>query len=607
MLEGRESLLSCEPHENQGDFRRKSPGGRARRVFQRPVRWLAGLLSALGLGLVGGCASAPETLPAASTAANLQMVATAHPLATQAGLRILAEGGTAVDAAIAAQMVLGLVEPQSSGLGGGLLMLHWDQKNQRLRTIDGLAAAPARTTASLRTDVDGNLLPSEPTQRGGRSVGVPGALPALMLAHERHGRLAWPALVEPARRLASEGFAMPPYLHSVLSSPEASRELRQNFSLYFGTDGRPLPAGSLIKHPAYADTMSYIATQGPWAWWQRHAANGFAKTAQQGFKPSLMTPEDVQAYRPVEREPVCAPFLAYRVCTAPPPSFGGIAALQILQMVQARADGRFDFQDPAFLHVYAEAGKLAQADRRLHVGDPDHVSVPTQALVASPYAAERARLIDAVRARPSPAAGQPATHKATQGLVPDDAPTFAQTSQLAVADRHGNVVSLTTTNNLNFGARLAFDGVVLNNAMTNFSAAPRPGETLANQMAPHKRPVTSMAPTIAFDASGRPMLAGGSAGGGPIVDYVAASLIDMLANGSTPAQAVGRPHLTTASPGRVQLEAGRGLESLGAALSTFGHAVETTSLPSGQAYIRRTDQGWTGAADPRRDGQARSQ
>jgi len=535
------------------------------------------------------------------------MVATAHPLATQAGLRILAEGGTAVDAAIAAQMVLGLVEPQSSGLGGGLLMLHWDEKNKRLRVIDGLAAAPERTTASLRTDVDGSLLPSEPTQRGGRSVGVPGALPALMLAHERHGRLAWPALVEPARRLASEGFPMPPYLHGVLSSPEASRGLRQDFSLYFGTDGRPLPVGSLITHPAYAHTMRHIATHGPGAWWQHHAANGFTQAAQGGFKPSLMSPEDVKAYRPVEREPVCAPFLAYRVCTAPPPSFGGIAVLQILQMVQARAGGPFDFQDPAFLHVYAEAGKLAQADRRLHVGDPDHVSVPTQALVASPYAAERARLIDAMRARSSPAAGQPGTHRAAQGLVPDEAPTFAQTSQLAVADRQGNVVSLSTTNNLNFGARLVFDGVVLNNAMTNFSAAPQPGETLANQMAPRKRPVTSMAPTIAFDASGRPMLAGGSAGGGPIVDYVAASLIDMLANGRTPAQAVGRPHLTTATPGRVQLETGRGLESLGAALSTFGHAVETTGLPSGQAYIRRTDQGWTGAADPRRDGQARGQ
>jgi len=529
------------------------------------------------------------------------MVATAHPLATRAGLQLLAQGGTALDAAIAAQLVLGLVEPQSSGLGGGLLMLHWDQANKRLSSIDGLATAPSRTTASLRTDVDGTLLPSEPSQRGGRSVGVPGALPALMLAHERHGRLAWPALVEPALRLAREGFPMPPYLHNVLSSAEAGRELREDFGLYFGPDGRPLPVGSMIRHPAYAATMDHIASHGPRVWWQLHAAKGIVQAAQKGFKPSLMTSEDVQAYRAVEREPICAPFLAYRVCTAPPPSFGGIAVLQILQMVQAGAENRFDFQSPAFLHLYVEAGKLAQADRRLHVGDPDHGRVPTAAMISGDYLRQRALQISPSRANPNPTAGRPQVMP--QSAV-DEGPTHAQTSQLAVADRQGNVVSLTTTNNLNFGARLAFEGVVLNNALTNFSAAPRQGETLANQMAPLKRPITSMAPTIAFDSSGRPMLAGGSAGGGPIVDYVAASLIDMLANGRTPEQAVARPHITTATPGRIQWEVGRGLEQVAAGLGTFGHAVEAASLPSGQAYIKRTAQGWVGASDPRRDGKA---
>ena len=568
------------------------------------LRLASGVMSGLCLGLVGGCASEPGPQPAATAKASPQMVATAHPLATQAGLRILVRGGTAVDAAIAAQLVLGLVEPQSSGLGGGLLMLHWDQANQHLSAIDGLAAAPRRTTASLRTDVDGSLLPSEPSQRGGRSVGVPGALPALMLAHERHGRLAWPALVEPAERLAREGFSMPPYLHSVLSSPEAGRELRQDFGLYFGPDGRPLPVGSVIRHPAYAATMAYIASHGPRAWWQHHAANGFVEAAQRGFKPSLMTPEDVQSYRAVEREAICAPFLVYRVCTAPPPSFGGIAVLQILQMVQARAQNRFDFQDPAFLHLYVEAGKLAQADRRLHVGDPDHVRVPTAAMTSEDYLRQRGLQISPSKAQPNPTAGrlQALAHPGA-----DESPTHAQTSQLAVADLQGNVVSLTTTNNLNFGARLAFEGVVLNNAMTNFSAAPRSGETLANQMAPLKRPVTSMAPTIAFGSNGRPLLAGGAAGGGPIVDYVAASLIDMLANGRTPEQAVARPHVTTATPGRVQWESGRGLELMAASLGTLGHEVEPASLPSGQAYIRRTAQGWMGASDPRRDGLALGQ
>lgn len=566
--------------------------------------------------LLTGCVADPAALKnprshegtraqASGTAAGPVAVATAHPLATQAGIQILADGGTAVDAAIAAQLVLGLVEPQSSGLGGGLLMLHWDQARQQLSAIDGLAAAPRRTTASLRTDVDGSLLPSEPSQRGGRSVGVPGALPALMLAHDKHGRLGWPALVEPARRLAQEGFPLPPYLHSVISSPEASRELRQSFSLYFSSDGRPLPVGSPIRHPAYAQTMEKLARLGPKAWWEQHAAGGFAQAAQGGFKPSMMTPEDVRGYRAVEREAICAPFLTYRVCTAPPPSFGGIAVLQILQMVQARAMNRFDFQDPGFLHLYLEASKLAQADRRLHVGDPAHTSVPTTQLISRDYLAERAKLISLERALQNPAAGRPGP--ITPSGMDADSPHQAQTSQLAVADRHGNVLSLTTTNNLNFGARLSFEGVVLNNAMTNFSGAPRRGETLANQMAPLKRPVTSMAPTIAFDMRGLPILAGGSAGGGPIVDYVAASLIDMLARDRSPSQAVARAHLTTATPGRVQWESGRGLESKAAQLDAMGHLTEAATLPSGQAYIRRTPLGWTGASDPRRDGQAQTE
>lgn len=597
--------------------------------------WCASLLAGCAWGPVGPPGGTPQA-EAVGPARPMeqpgqQMVATAHPLATDAGLQMLAQGGSAVDAAIAAQMVLGLVEPQSSGLGGGLLMLHWDEANKRLSAIDGLAAAPARTTPSLRTDVDGRLLPSEPSQRGGRTVGVPGALPALMLAHQRHGRLTWHQLVEPARVLAERGFALPPYLHAVLAPPEAARELRHAFGLYFDAQGHPLPVGTLIRHPAYAQTLQQIAQHGPGAWLAGRGTAGLLDAARQGFKPSLLTAADIADYRAMVREPVCAPFLAYQVCTAPPPSFGGVAVLQILQMVQTRAQGRFDFEDPAFLHLVAEAGKLAQADRRLHVGDPDHVHVPTPELVSPAYVRQRAGLIDLSRATAAPSAGQPrAVAPAPSSrplsfrpasdvspvspaasmparLVADAGPTHAQTSQLAVADRTGNVVSMTTTNNLNFGARLSFDGVVLNNAMTNFSTAPRPGERLANQMAPRKRPVTSMAPTIAFDVSGRPMLAGGAAGGGPIVDYVAGSVIDMLANGRMPAQALARAHVTTATPGRLQLEQGRGLDGKAAWLVRQGHAVEQVNLPSGQAFIRYTTGGWQGAADPRRDGQARGE
>lgn len=613
--------LRLERHQ-QEDFRLEHPSGTASRVFLWGARWTVGALFVLGLDLPGTCAYATEHGTAGSSGASPHTVVTAHPQATDAGLQMLEQGGSAVDAAIAAQLMLGLVEPQSSGLGGGLLMLHWDQAHRRLSVIDGLAAAPGRTTASLRTEIDGSLLPAEPSQRGGRAVGVPGALSALALAHQRHGRLPWSSLVRPAAELAERGFPLPPYLHAVLAQPGAARDLRSTFALYFDAQGQPLPVGTLIRHPAYATTMRAIGRTGPQAWWADRGTRGLLEAARQGFRPSLMTGEDVSAYRAVEREAVCAPFLAYRVCTAPPPSFGGIAVLQILQMVQTRAQGQFDFEDPSFLHLFAEAGKLAQADRRLHVGDPDHVPVPTRELVSGTYARQRAQLIDPARAARQPAAGQPGVRRGQAPdeiggptaapaslhspgrLVPDEGPNLAQTSQVAVVDRWGHVAAMTTTNNLNFGARLAFDGVVLNNALTNFSAAPQPGERLANQMAPRKRPVTSMAPTIVFDAQGQPMLAGGSAGGGAIVDYVAASLIDMLAGGRTPAQAVARAHVSTATPGTLQVELGRGLDAQAAALSERGHAVEWATLPSGQAYIRRIGGGWVGAADSRRDGAA---
>jgi len=574
----------------------------------------AALVPALlaALALLGGCTVArapappsppsPPTQGAAGAAGAAQMAATAHPLATRAALAMLERGGSAVDATVAAQMVLGLVESQSSGVGGGTFVLMWDEQARRLSALDGLAAAPARVTASLRTDTDGRLLPSEPSQRGGRTVGVPGTLAVLAEAHRRAGRLPWSVLVEPAIEAAEQGFPMPRYMHSILALADDQAARAQMAPMYFDAAGRLLPVGARVLNPAYARTLRRLAAGGPDAFLADGAAARLVAAAQGGFRASLMTEADLQAYRPVEREPVCAPFLAYRVCTMSPPSFGGLAVLQTLQMVQARAGTRHDFSDPAYVHLYAEAGKLAQADRRLWVGDPDFVSVPTAALAAPGYARERAQLIDPARAHPSPAAGQPAPRVA--GLVPDGGSTTGETSQIVVADRQGNVVSVTTTNNLNFGARLMVDGFVLNNAMTNFSAAPRAGETLANQMAPRKRPVTSMAPTIVFDAQGRPVLAGGAAGGGPIVDYVATALIEMLANGRSPAQTLGLGHVSVALPGKVQLEAGTPAAALAPALAARGHDVEQVALNSGAAFIRLGPAGWTGAADPRRDGVA---
>ena len=543
-------------------------------------------------------------MPAVSALPASQIAATAHPLATRAALRMLERGGTAVDAALAAQMVLGLVEPHASGPGGGTFILMWDATARRLVALDGLARAPARATASLRTDTDGSLLPAEPAQRGGRTVGVPGTMAAFAEAHRQAGRLPWAELFAPAIEAAEQGFAMPPYLHAVLSNRDTAAAMAALQPAWFDAAGRPRAVGERLTNLAYGATMRRLAAGGPAAFLADGAATRLVAAAQGGFRPSLMTEADLHAYRPVVREPLCAPFLSYRVCTMAPPSFGGLTVLQTLQMLEVRTGGRFDLDDPQVAHLYAEASRLAMADRRLHVGDPDFVPVPAAALASPGYVRERAALIDPARARPSPAAGQPS--QAVPALVPDvDNPSHAQTSQLVVADGQGHVVTVTTTNNLNFGARLFADGFVLNNALTNFSAAPRPGERLANQMAPGKRPVTSMAPTIVFDARGEPVVAGGSAGGGPIVDYVARALVEMLAQGRTPAQALARGHQSLTLGGTVQLEAGtRTAATLAGPLRARGHTVEEATLLSGAAFIRRGASGWEGAADPRRDGVA---
>jgi gamma-glutamyltranspeptidase/glutathione hydrolase len=568
-------------------------------VFLLVPLWLGGCATAPVPGPVAAPVAAPVQAPVAAT----QMAATAHPLATRAALRMLERGGSAVDAALAAQMVLGLVEPHASGPGGGSFVLMWDAAARRLSSLDGLAAAPSQATASLRTDTDGQLLPSDPVQRGGRSVGVPGTVAVFAQAHGRAGRLPWRELFEPAIEAAEQGFGMPRYLHAVLSQPEARPALARLLPAYFDAQGQPLPVGTRLTNPAYGTTMRRLAEGGPAAFLAQGAAERIVAAAQAGFRPSLMRAEDLRAYRPVEREPVCGPFLVYRVCTMAPPSFGGLTVLQTLQLLEARAAGRFDLDDPQVGHLYAEAARLAQADRRLHVGDPDFVPVPTAALASPAYLLERARLIDAARANPKAEAGRPP--QSVAGLSSDPEGTVhAQTSQIVVADARGNVAAVTTTNNLNFGARLMVDGFVLNNALTNFSAAPRPGERLANQMEPRKRPVTSMAPVIVFDAQGQPVAAGGAAGGGPIVDYVARALVEMLANGRTPAQAVSRGHQSLSLTGTVQLEAGTPAAALAAPLRARGHVVEETTLLSGAAFIRRDAGGWIGGADPRRDGVA---
>ena len=534
-------------------------------------------------------------------------VTTAHPLATEAALKMLQQGGSAVDAAIAAQLMLGLVESQSSGLGGGSFLMHWDATQKSLTSLDGLAMSPQKSTASLTTDVDGSKLPYEAMGRGGRSAGVPGTLPLLAKAHTQFGKLAWPALFEPAIEVANKGFPMPTYMHQILSTPTAAKDHPDLLALYFDDTQKVKPVGTLITNLAYAQTLQRIAMKGPSAIWADGASTEFLTAIQRGYKPSLMTEEDLKNYQVEEREPLCGPYLRYRVCVMAPPSFGGVMVLQVLQMLAEKSSLDTDFNQPEFAHVFAEAGKLAQVDRHRYVADPAFFKVPAKALVNPAYVKQRAALIQSATL-PSYLPGQPeailakaAPHSSPQTSI---ANISDATSQLAVVDAHGNAVSMTTTNNLNFGSRILVQGYVLNNAMTNFTTSPKPGEVAPNKMEPRKRPVTSMVPTMVFDESGQLVTLGGSAGGGQIVDYVAANLVRMLANQLSPFEALAQGHISTAIPNRVQLEKGTSAAQLANALQTKGQKVEVVTMNSGMGFLKRKGDGWIGAADPRRDGVA---
>jgi len=571
-------------------------------TVQRLGHWFA-LLAVLQ----GTIASAQNSFIEITQKPAQVAVTTAHPLATEAALKMLQQGGSAVDAAIAAQLMLGLVESQSSGLGGGTFLMHWDASQKSLSSLDGLAMSPQKTTASLTTDVDGSKLPYEAMGRGGRSAGVPGTLPLLAKAHAKFGKLAWPALFAPAIESASKGFPMPGYMHQILSASSAARDHPDMLALYFDDAKKVKPVGTLILNLDYAKTLQSIALKGPSAIWAEGASNEFLAAVQKGYRPSLMSEDDLKNYRVEEREPLCGPYLRFSICVMAPPSFGGVMVLQVLQMLAEKSNLGTDFNQPEFAHAFAEAGKLAQVDRHRYVADPAFFKVPAKALVNPAYVKQRAALIQS-NTLPSYSPGQPEAILAEapiQSLAQTAAaPSADATSQLAVVDAQGNAVSMTTTNNLNFGSRILVQGYVLNNAMTNFTTSPKPGEIAPNKMEPQKRPVTSMVPTMVFDETGQLVTLGGSAGGGQIVDYVSANLVRMLANQLSPFDALAQGHISTAVPNRLQLEKGTSAALLADALQAKGQKVEVVTMNSGMGFLKRTRDGWIGAADPRRDGVA---
>lgn len=477
-------------------------------------------------------------------------VAAAHPLATEAGARILSEGGTAVDAAVAVQAVLTLVEPQSSGLGGGAFMLFYDASTDAVTAYDGRETAPASAAPDMFLTEAGTPVPFYDAVTSGRSVGVPGVVAMLALAHERHGRLGWADLFADAERHAEDGFAVTPRLAGLLERIPRLRRTPAAAELFYEADGTALDAGDTLRNPAYAATLRTLAAGGPASFYTGSVADEIVAAVNERAGPGTMTREDLAGYRPVAREPVCAEVVTYDVCSMGPPSSGGVTVLQVLELFE-RAYG----PNTGVLLPYVEASRLAYADRDRYLADPDYMGVGeadgaavTQALLAAPYLDARAALIGEVPAEAAQA-GEPVAPPVREGRAANEGYSLPSTSHFSVRDAYGNVVSMTTSVEFAFGSHLMAGGMILNNQLTDFARDPsETEEPAANAPAPGKRPRSSMSPVIALE-DGEPVIAIGSPGGPAIIGYVARTLIGRLFLDQTLQEAVERPHVVTAREG----------------------------------------------------------
>ncbi len=554
--------------------------------------------------------------------AERHMAAAANPLAAEAGREMLRQGGSAIDAAIAMQAVLTLVEPQSSGIGGGAFIMLWDGKN--VHAYDGRETAPAGATGRLFLKADGTPMAFPEAQIGGRSVGTPGVLRALELAHKQTGHLQWAKLFEPAIRLSEQGFAISPRLHALIAADRYIAQSPDMAAYFLNADGTPKATGTRLKNPALAAVFKRIAKEGPDALYHGPIADEIARKVQGHRNPGSLSQADLNGYTAKQRTPLCTDYKQWKVCGMPPPSSGGIAIAQILGTLQA-----LEARDPQLaiatmkplksvspagqeptpeaVHLLAEAGRLAFADRALYVADADFVPVPVAGLVAPDYLAQRAALIGAR----SMGIAQPGTPAGIQlAYAPDRSPLRISTSQVVAVDDLGGAVSMTTTVEAAFGAHVMVQGFLLNNQMTDFSFIPEEnGHPVANRVEPGKRPRSAMAPTLVFDRNSGELLATvGSPGGSQIIEYVSKSLVAMLDWNLDPQAAISLPNFGSRN-GATELERGLFSPALKQALKNKGHALSEIDMTSGiQAIVRTRDaQGKVrleGGADPRREGEA---
>ncbi|WP_332824367.1 gamma-glutamyltransferase [Ramlibacter sp.] len=589
--------------------------------MRRPVlTWLA------AASLLAACASPPSHFtysvpqqPEAASgltakpgwATSKFAVAAANPLATDAGYQVLRAGGSAVDAAIAVQMVLTLVEPQSSGIGGGAFLLH--SNGREVEAFDGRETAPAAADERLFLAADGKPLPFYEAVVGGRSVGVPGTVRMLEMAHRQHGRLPWAALFQPAIALAENGFRVSPRLNTLAKADAHLKKDPVAAAYFYQPNGEPLAVGSTLRNPELAAVLRRIAREGSAAFYQGEIAQAIVdKVQKHPTNPGRLALADLAAYQPKKRAPICHDYRAqardYRICGFPPPSSGAIAVGQILGILGHTNAASLPLQgglpSAEWLHLYTEAARMAFADRGQYLADPDFVQPPAgswMSLLDPAYLASRARLIGA-QSMKTAQPGSPG--QATSRYAPSPEQVEYGTSHISIVDGHGNAIAMTTTIEDAFGARQMVRGFLLNNELTDFSFAPADaqGRPIANRVQPGKRPRSSMAPTLVFDKStGALVMSGGSPGGALIIHYTAKTLYGVLNWGLDAQRAIDLPNFGS-NNGPTLLEKDRFPPATVQALQARGHEVRENDMTSGLQAIQRRGSGFFGGADPRREG-----
>jgi gamma-glutamyltranspeptidase/glutathione hydrolase len=546
------------------------------------------------------------TLPAGAqvteTVAKHHMIAAANPHAAQAGLDMMRAGGSAVDAAIAAQMVLGLVEPESSGIGGGAFMLVYNPRTKQTTSFDGREMAPASATPTMFLDANGQPRTKPDAIPGGLSVGIPGVVKMLALAHKKYGKLPWAKLFEPAITLAQTGFPVGPKLARTIRTFTRGASMPDIKEHFYHPDGTPLAEGEIYKNQEYADTLKKIAAEGPDGFYKGEIAQAIVDKVQHAPRQQGgMTLADLDNYQAKERAPVCGPYREYHVCSMGPPSSGGIAVLQILGMLQRFPSDALTPGTVSGAHLFAEASRLAYADRAQYLGDPAFVDVPIRGLTDKGYIAGRAALIDPAKDMGTAVAGNPPEKHAE--LSPQVSPVLHGTSHMTIVDDSGEVIAMTTSVESVFGAEIMTRGFMLNNTLTDFSFQPvRDGKPVANAPAPGKLPLSAMSPTIVFDRNNNFLVSVGSPGGPAIIDYVAQILVGILDTKMSPKDAIAMPHEINMN-GNTLLEKSPNSEMLAAQLTAMGHTVQVPQVEgSGLHGIEKVKDGYIGAADPRRDG-----